>query len=397
MTKPSLAVAAISVTYLMLLGAGPAHAGNNAALAEAYFKAISGGNPDGIASFYAEDAEFHWIGGPLAGVYKGKDKIRGVWDKFGKAAGRINHEVVQLTESSDDKNATVTAWVKFTGEGEVPVKFTLAYKDGKIASETWQVDKTPVTAMAVQVAPPAAKPEDTKPTAAKPVEANVGNLFSAPAGKKTEAPVKAVREAANAEDQPAKPESKPAAKPETKPEDKPEQAAKVDAKDSNPVPPPAAKSAAAPAEPERKQTDASDQPAASDYKPQSARVPQANAVEAMPMPVPANRGKKAGTAPKKAMPNTSVAAAKPKAHDERSVEEVERAEEEKWARSRGYYGNGYPTSRYYGYGYDRYSYGPYRYRSYGYDAEPVYTTPYRGYSYYGYGRGYYGYGGYGRY
>jgi ketosteroid isomerase-like protein len=141
MTKSDVTAVAIAASSFMLLGIAPVYAGVGAVRAEAYFNAISWGNADTITSFYADDAEFHWVGGPLAGVYKGKDKIRGVWDRFTKAAGDINHQVMQLSESANGKTSTVTASVMFRGEGEVPVKFIMVYKDGKIASEVWQVDR----------------------------------------------------------------------------------------------------------------------------------------------------------------------------------------------------------------------------------------------------------------
>jgi ketosteroid isomerase-like protein len=156
MTKPGLKAVAIAASSLILLSVAPAHAGADAVRAEAYFNAISGGNADTITSFYADDAEFHWIGGPLAGVYKGKDKIKGLWDKFSKAAGDLDHEVLQLSESANGKTSTVTARVNFKGEGEVPVKFIMIYKDGKIASEVWQVDKAAATSAKVDVRPDAA-------------------------------------------------------------------------------------------------------------------------------------------------------------------------------------------------------------------------------------------------
>ena len=134
--------AALTASSLFLFGVAPAHAGADAVRAEAYFNAISGGNADTIASFYADDAEFHWVGGPLEGVYKGRERIKSVWEKFAEAAGDIDHEVLQLSESANGKTSTVTARVKFKGEGEVPVKFILVYKEGKIANEVWQVDKS---------------------------------------------------------------------------------------------------------------------------------------------------------------------------------------------------------------------------------------------------------------
>jgi ketosteroid isomerase-like protein len=155
----TLKSAAMAASYLVLLGMTPAKAGADAVRAEAYFNAISGGNADTIASFYADDAEFHWIGGPLAGKYKGKDKIKGVWEKFATAAGKINHKVLELSESANGKTSTVTARVMFKADSEVPVKFIMVYKNGKIASEVWQVDRAYTAEAKAEPKAGEAKPE----------------------------------------------------------------------------------------------------------------------------------------------------------------------------------------------------------------------------------------------
>jgi hypothetical protein len=145
---------------LLLVGANSASAGTDAVRAEAFFNAISGGNADTVASFYADKAEFHWVGGPLAGIYKGKGQIKGVWEKFGQAAGKLDYKTLDLSESQNGPISTVTARVKFIGPKEVPVKFVLMFKDGKIVNQIWQVDKGEGYAAKVpEKAPaPAAKP-----------------------------------------------------------------------------------------------------------------------------------------------------------------------------------------------------------------------------------------------
>ena len=191
MTKSDVKAVAIAASSFMLLRIAPVYAGVDAIRAEAYFNAISWGNADTITSFYADDAEFHWVGGPLAGVYKGKDKIRGVWDRFTKAAGDINHEVMQLSESANGKTSTVTASVTFRGEGEVPVKFIMVYKDGKIASEVWQVDRAALTYAKADGRPgseprpePKAEPKSEAPKSEEPKsEASTGNPVPPPVAK----------------------------------------------------------------------------------------------------------------------------------------------------------------------------------------------------------------------
>src|SRR5262245_10728177 len=100
MKKSALAclAAAAFVSYLPCAQSVYA-AGTEELRAKAYFNAIAGGNADTIASFYAEKAEFHWVGGPLAGIYKGKSQIKDVWQKFGQAAGDMKHQVLEISES----------------------------------------------------------------------------------------------------------------------------------------------------------------------------------------------------------------------------------------------------------------------------------------------------------
>ena len=134
-------VKAIVAASVLLVGANAASAGTDAVRAEAFFNAISGGNPETVSSFYADKAEFHWVGGPLAGIYKGKAQIKGVWEKFGSAAGQLTYKTLELSESNNGPVSTVTARVNFIGPKEVPVKFILMFKDGKIVNQIWQVDR----------------------------------------------------------------------------------------------------------------------------------------------------------------------------------------------------------------------------------------------------------------
>jgi hypothetical protein len=132
---------AIMAASVLFVGANAASAGTDAVRAEAFFNAISGGNPETVSSFYADKAEFHWVGGPLAGIYKGKAQIKGVWEKFGSAAGQLTYKTLELSESNNGPVSTVTARVNFIGPKEVPVKFILMFKDGKIVNQIWQVDR----------------------------------------------------------------------------------------------------------------------------------------------------------------------------------------------------------------------------------------------------------------
>ncbi len=167
MTNTALKTLAGAASALFLLGIQTVAAGTDKVRAEAYFNAISGGNAETIASFYADNAEFHWVGGPLAGVYTGKAQIKGVWERFTKAAGDINYKVLELSESQKGKRSTVTARVSFIGPKEVPVRFIMVYENGKIVNEVWEVDK-PVVGYAKADPKAAAKPQG--PAGAQPAQ-----------------------------------------------------------------------------------------------------------------------------------------------------------------------------------------------------------------------------------
>lgn len=153
MRKAAIRSVVLAAAAVFFANVPNASAGVDSIRAEAYFNAIAGGNPETITSFYADNAEFHWIGGPLAGVYKGKKEIRQLWEKFTKSAGDIKHDVLELSESLNGKVSTVTARVNLIGPKEVPVKFIMMFQEGKIVSEIWQVDK-PVTALAAEIGKP---------------------------------------------------------------------------------------------------------------------------------------------------------------------------------------------------------------------------------------------------
>jgi ketosteroid isomerase-like protein len=138
------ALKSILIGTSLFLGITQANAGPDTDRAKAYFAAISTRNPEAIASFYADDAIFHWVGGPLAGVYVGKDKIQAVWKKFSASIGKLDHEVLQISESGD--GSAVTGKVKFSGAGVAQVKFAMLYRDGQIVSEVWEADKPRVVA-----------------------------------------------------------------------------------------------------------------------------------------------------------------------------------------------------------------------------------------------------------
>ncbi len=148
MNKNALKAATAAISAMLFLSVQTAQASTDKLRAEAYFNAISGGNAETISSFYADKAEFHWVGGPLAGIYTGKAQIRSLWKTFSQSAGDVDHKVLEISESKNGKISTVTARVNIIGPKQVPVKFIMMYEDGKIVSQIWQLDKPGISAKA---------------------------------------------------------------------------------------------------------------------------------------------------------------------------------------------------------------------------------------------------------
>ena len=126
-------------TFAMLLTAGGAIAGPTDD-ARTHFQAIGAGDVPVVMRGYADKAQFNWIGGPLDGTYTSAAEIQGVWEKFTKSQGPLKVSVSQLEESANPKGSTVSANVQFEGKQPIKVRYVLTYRDGKIASETWQID-----------------------------------------------------------------------------------------------------------------------------------------------------------------------------------------------------------------------------------------------------------------
>ncbi|MBI3523676.1 MAG: nuclear transport factor 2 family protein [Betaproteobacteria bacterium] len=108
--------------------------------ARLHFQAIGAGDTALLARGYADNAQLNWIGGPLNGTYSGADNIRALWEKFTKAQGPLKVSVDKLEESVNTNGATVTANVQFEGKQPIKVRYVLTYRDGKLTSETWQID-----------------------------------------------------------------------------------------------------------------------------------------------------------------------------------------------------------------------------------------------------------------
>jgi hypothetical protein len=114
--------------------------------AQSHFKAIAKGQVEDIMKGYADNAHFEWVGGPLNGTYVGADKIKEVWSKFAKANAPLELSVTKIEESANPAGSTVTANVEFKGKNTIKVRYVLNYRDGKLASEVWQIDPKLATA-----------------------------------------------------------------------------------------------------------------------------------------------------------------------------------------------------------------------------------------------------------
>ncbi|HAO33231.1 MAG TPA: nuclear transport factor 2 family protein [Candidatus Competibacter sp.] len=130
----------LSLTPALLLAASTALAGPAADNAQSHFRAIAGGQVESVLAHYTDSAALEWVGGPLDGRYAGKPALNGVWNTFAKAQGQLAFKVSDLRESANPKGATVTANVVFSGKNTIKVRYVLTYRDGKIASEVWQID-----------------------------------------------------------------------------------------------------------------------------------------------------------------------------------------------------------------------------------------------------------------
>ena len=130
----SVATILLAVTGATVAAAAPADD------AKTHFQAIGSGDLTVLMRGYGDQAQFNWVGGPLDGTYSTPDAIRGVWEKFTKSQGALKVSVDKLEESANPKGSTVSANVQFEGKQPIKVRYVLTFRDGKIVSETWQID-----------------------------------------------------------------------------------------------------------------------------------------------------------------------------------------------------------------------------------------------------------------
>ncbi|MGE0072184.1 MAG: nuclear transport factor 2 family protein [Thiomonas sp.] len=139
-SRPSCRSFAVVGVIAALLTAPLAHAESAADAARARIDAIASGNETAINAAYAPGAVLEWVGGPLDGRYATPQSIAAVWAKFAKANPHLQARVSDLKAAVNPKGATVSADVVFSGKSNIPVRYVLTYREGKLVAEIWQVD-----------------------------------------------------------------------------------------------------------------------------------------------------------------------------------------------------------------------------------------------------------------
>lgn len=143
MIRPIIAMTLLFLATASL--AGPL----DEAKAQEHSNAIAAGNLDGIMRDYADDAYLDWVGGPLEGRYRGKEAIRGVWQKFMAAnAGKPRTaKLGKLEPYANPAGISLEQEAEYSGTTPVKVWHVRVYRDGSLTTEIWQI------APAIKVAP----------------------------------------------------------------------------------------------------------------------------------------------------------------------------------------------------------------------------------------------------
>ncbi len=100
---------------------------------------IAKGDVAAIMADYAPEPVLHWVGGPLAGEYKGADAIKGVWTKF---TGMMAPLTVKTSNEHAMGADMLMADTAFTNKAGKTIMVVLSEKaeGGKIKEETWKVN-----------------------------------------------------------------------------------------------------------------------------------------------------------------------------------------------------------------------------------------------------------------
>jgi ketosteroid isomerase-like protein len=132
--RTMMLVATMFATACATVIAGPAD------IATDHMNAVAAGDVDKVMANYGENAVFQWVGGPLDGVYNGREAIKGVWTKFAKGNAPLTAKIEQVAVSSNPKGSTISANVTFSGKKTIKVRYILVYREGKLVTEIWQID-----------------------------------------------------------------------------------------------------------------------------------------------------------------------------------------------------------------------------------------------------------------
>lgn len=107
---------------------------------DAHIQAILSASADLLTPQYAGSAHLEWIGGPLDGAYEGADAIGAVWSRFVAGRGTMKADIQSYVVAENPNGRTVIASAIFRGGKTIPVRLITTYRDGRIASEIWQID-----------------------------------------------------------------------------------------------------------------------------------------------------------------------------------------------------------------------------------------------------------------
>jgi ketosteroid isomerase-like protein len=110
--------------------------------AAAHIDAIAAGDLDALMSAYSDEPWFDWVGGALDGRYRGRDEVRGVWQKFIAANEGKPRTVTRTTfvQNANPTGVTLVANAEYVGKTTVRVRHVFVYRGGKLATEVWQID-----------------------------------------------------------------------------------------------------------------------------------------------------------------------------------------------------------------------------------------------------------------
>jgi hypothetical protein len=110
--------------------------------AEAHLKAIASGDVESVMKAYGEDPWMDWVGGSLDGRYRGTEALRDLWAKFAANNEQQPRTLTHgpIVQNPNPKGVTLAVTAEYVGKTTVRVRHVLVYRDGKLATEVWQID-----------------------------------------------------------------------------------------------------------------------------------------------------------------------------------------------------------------------------------------------------------------